>query len=231
MSSLIKSIFSNVENYYCLNTDPKNESEIYHCLLVNNDKIVFLTEIKELKELDEYTMKLPELKNIILNQLLNGNETKYVTSDAKIIDIPKQKYIGDSEKSIFEKRSHMTIPAFLWDLYVVGFFKVDDNKYLPVDQVERIKRDQFIARKIVVEYTNEEDLYNRFNENIYPDQMMNSMLEDLKPPIIEIQEVLDNIDINNIAATHEHFKGLTVKDIDSTLIIKYLDDIIDKYKF
>ncbi len=130
---------------------------------------------------------------------------------------------------IIEFIAYSALSCVIFDLYAVGFYKVRSNKFYPIEEVENVKRDQFIARKVIVQYSNLRKLVNIFYENIYPKKIISSILQSLAPPVIDINKIMNNINLNSISATHEAFKNKEASDIGSDLIVSYLDDIIESY--
>lgn len=229
MSKLIRRLFSKSTDYFCIQKTSSDRKEEFHCILVNNDKVVFLAEVDNLADLESYTMLLPSLRDLILETVLDGNEKIYVNDQSRIIDVSDVAKQKDTTESEIEDIKRLNIPSFLWDLYVVGFLKVKNNEFLPIEEVESIKRNQFIARKVVIQYTNIKDLVRKFYENIYPERMMVDLLSNIKAPEISANEIMKNIDLKSIISFSKEFEGIELSDVNSELIISYLDKIIEEY--
>lgn len=192
---------------------PKVEST-FKCLIVNKEKIVFLTEVEKINDIKEYTLILPTLKDEILKRLCNTNENKYVTREGNL----------ESNDEV------VTIPAFLWDLYVVAFYNVGNRELFDVSSIEEIKRDSFIARKIFIEYDekNLDSLKKEFENTIYPHSLIRDSLNEIKPSTWDSRTILDDIDqtlINEIFGSKE----IDNKSIAIDEVMQKFNDIIKDY--
>ncbi|APH22402.1 hypothetical protein FDF15_06035 [Clostridium botulinum] len=203
MEKIIKYLLP--KEYYTYDLD---DNKLYY-FIANKDKIIFITSINKLEEVDLLTIKLSELKNEIFKSLLNEDQLHYVNESGQVI----------------KEKKKMTMPAFLWDLYIVGLHNIKDNKSFKINEVERVKRDKFIARKIIIEYKDLKDLKTKFTENVFPGVIIKEKLGSIKPPNIHITDLLEGVDIKEVVQSLDNSRS----EVTSNDVIEYLDNVINKY--
>jgi hypothetical protein len=122
----------------------ENGADCYICN-VDGDKIILLLEIDSLDTIKMVTHSIPELKELIYNAT----------------DNPHNKEAVDQER--------IPLAKFLWDLYVIGLHRISLER-TPFDQLDisQLERDRYAARKLVIEYENDEELEGHLTRIIYP---------------------------------------------------------------
>lgn len=127
--------------------------ELSNCRVCNldKDKILIICEIERLQDLDSIITRLPGLRRKIMDNINNKNNKEFVQNEK----IPMSK--------------------FLWDMYVIGFHKVDsEGQVFNPASVSEYERDRFIARKIIIQYEHVEELKQKFNQLIFPERILNT---------------------------------------------------------
>lgn len=160
---------------------------------VRDDKIVFLLSCNNLERVWEFTNTIPDMKDEILKVVRNTEAVQ----------------------------SRITIPAFLWDLYVVVLHDLTDSPPFDELEINRIERDRFIARKIIIEYKDETDLLQKFIWNIRPEIELDRILTESGPELDELknaQQILENVEGIETLKEEAQYKN----------IINYLIDIQNK---
>lgn len=207
MEEIIKSLFPD-GCYHEYNLEETNDKVYY--FVANKDKIVFITSISSLDDIDTYTNRLPELRKYIFKEFIKKDNNLYVNQLGKLDN----------------KENSLSMPAFLWDLYIIGLHRYDKSiKPFKIDDIERIKRDQFIARKIIIEYRDLKELSEKFREYIFPNEILKEKLNSIEPPSIDINDLLKDIE-ESLVIRKEGDKDLQISSED---IIQYLDCILDEY--
>lgn len=179
------------------------DEEVRLSYLVKNskDRVVIIVEIEEAEELLAYTKKLPQSGDTIRSLM---------------------KEIGDDKG--FEGQK-IKLAQYLWDLYVVGVYSNKEKSLDPV-KVSQIERDRFIARKIFVEYGEEQELLVQLHEIIYPhkalDFKINQLGESTKLNLTNLVNGLHHFDANNINLEQLHnlitqFEGVIGGAQDATI--------------
>jgi len=151
---------------------------------VVKDKIVICVEIESIEQLTDIMYALPGKVNEI-KQLFQELEEKH----------PK---IGE-----------IKLAQYLWDLYLIGVYK-HNNQPLDSVKVAQIERDRFVARKIVLQYTTEKDLYDKLEAVILPHYMLDIQIQKLgETATLNLEEVAKNIDhIDSKTASYEQIYEL-----------------------
>ncbi|MBW7476681.1 hypothetical protein K0T92_18340 [Paenibacillus oenotherae] len=132
---------------------PFVESKVSECdfsiINIRDDKLVFIVEILEINQLHDFVSLLPEAKEKLLTVVRNQSRNAF---------------------------TNVSLPAFLWDLYVVALH--DINKSEPFDETEitMIERDRFVARKIIVEFSSQEEAIKLINQQLRPEKDLDILL-------------------------------------------------------
>jgi hypothetical protein len=203
MEEIIKYLL--LEAHYTYN---KDNNKLYY-FIANKDKIIFVSLISKLEEIDSLTIKLAELKNEISRNLSEKEQITYINETGQVV----------------KEKKKMTMPAFLWDLYLVGLHNTKHDKPFKLNEVESVKRDKFIARKIIIEYNDIQDLKPKFMENVFPGIIIKEKLDSIIPPNICIDDLLVGVDINEVFQP----VGDSNSEVTSNDVIGYLDSVINKY--
>lgn len=187
----------------------KDEEGELNYFIANKDKIVFLLPIHDLEEIKEIVLKISEIKREII----------------KNINLNQSKLLVDKEGELVNIKKNITIPAFLWDLYVVGIHDISIEPKFDLYEMEKVKRDNFIARKIIIEYKNLDELSNKLKEEIFPEISLKDRINNIKPPKIDINDLIKGIELNdNLNIYKDNMKDISIKNI-----VDYLDNIILEY--
>jgi len=119
---------------------------------LNQDKVLIIKIINSLDEVNELATSLPSLKEKIRERMVN-------------------------EKNMTGIKEDVRLSKFLWDMYIVGLheYSCAEDKFNEFD-VARFQRDRFVARKIIIEYTSDEDLLNQFNQLVLPERSLDEVL-------------------------------------------------------
>lgn len=155
------------------------DEEVKLGYLVKNlkDRVIIIVEIEEAEELLTYTKKLPQ----------SGD-----TIRAFMKEIGDDNLVGDQK---------ITLAQYLWDLYVIGVYSNKEKNLNPV-KVSQIERNRFIARKLFVEYSDEQELLVQLYEIIYPHKALDLKIKDLGESttlnLTNLMTGLQHIDANNI---------------------------------
>jgi hypothetical protein len=155
----------------------------------NKDKIIMCVEVKSIEELTT------------INNFIPQNSKKI----AEILDHDRDKEIVDNK---------IPISRFLWDMYLVGFHKISETGHFDPIKVSDIQRDRFVARKIIIEYTTDEELLEGFRKTIFPHTELDMCLKKIEKVNNEmISEIIEGVNINE----KQH--------IESVDIFDFLDEI------
>lgn len=129
--------------------------EIPNCGIYNleGDKILILASIKKTDELDYITNKIPNFRKKIMERMQNQKNKEEVENDK----IP--------------------ISKFLWDMYIIAFFKVIKGEEINITEVSKYERDRFVARKIIIQYRDLSEIKYKFDKIIFPEYELNNFSE------------------------------------------------------
>ncbi|PJI06544.1 MULTISPECIES: hypothetical protein [Clostridium] len=128
-----------------------------------------------------------------------------------------EKQLNDKDKkNIF---SDINLMAILWELYIVGIHLLDDkNTKYRQEEISKVEKDKFIARKIIIENSDKTKIIQELIDILEPSKKLEEIItvnEELSP-----QGIWNNIskidDINSI-------KIKNVNDLNS--LEKYLDKV------
>ncbi|MEC3469965.1 ABC-three component system middle component 1 [Bacillus tropicus] len=126
--------------------------EISNCKICNldKDKILIICCIENLQDIDKIVNRLPSLRKKMVLEMNNPKNIEKV-EDEKI-----------------------PISKFLWDMYVIALHSITDSNqpFKPVD-IAKYERDRFVARKIIIQYEHDEELKDKFNQAIFPENILN----------------------------------------------------------
>lgn len=157
---------------------------------VNKDKIVICVQINSVEELRNIANFIPQ-------------NTKQI---AEVLTHKKDKDIVNNR---------IPISRFLWDLYLVGLHQMnsDSKSFNPVE-ISDIQRDRFVARKIIIEYSTDEELKERFKNTIFPHLELDNSLTKIEGNSHELlADMIKDIDIAGK-------ENITTQDI-----VNYLDEV------
>ena len=171
-----------VKDYYQF----KELNNAYVCNL-NEDKILIITQIEKLDDINELINRIPSVRNKIIQRINNSKNLEFVESKK----IPMSK--------------------FLWDLYIIALHKLTNTlERFPAESISRYERDRFIARKIIIQYDHEKELCKEFRRLVFPhrelDEISLTSTYDNEPIINfeKINELLSNIDILAEKEVYKH---------------------------
>ncbi|WP_090738584.1 ABC-three component system middle component 1 [Paenibacillus sp. Mc5Re-14] len=140
---------------------------------LNKDKVLVITKISSLEEVQELVYTLPSLREKLRKKIENIENT------IEVADIYLSK--------------------FLWDMYVIGLHQIelDEEKFNEIE-VAKLQRNRFVARKIIIEYENEEELKKKFDQLVLPERALNELLgtyvnEEFEYQAREIEELLTRV--------------------------------------
>ncbi len=129
-------------------TDYRN----YNALIID-DKIVLVMEFDKLEEINEYMVGIPMMVEYVLKSIY-------------------------SKKNENVKLYNTSIPAFLWDLYIVAVHKLSTEESLDKQQINELEADKFIAKKIIIVYKEDDELFKEFIKNMYPNVYLDRLIEE-----------------------------------------------------
>ncbi|AWI06338.1 ABC-three component system middle component 1 [Clostridium drakei] len=129
--------------------------------------------------------------------------------------IKKNLSLKDKEK-IFNK---LNLISILWDLYIVGIHFLDNtNENYNQEQISRIERDKFVARKIVVEDTNKESIVNNLIDIFQPSKRLEEIITGNEK--LSMKGVFENI------LKIDNSNSIKIENVNSLIDLgKYLDEI------
>ena len=145
--------------------------ELPNCSVCNldKDKILIICSLRELKEMDKITNRLPSLRKRMMQEINNQKNIELV------------------------QKEKIPMSNFLWDMYVVAIHKVDEeNKVFKAADIATYERDRFIARKIIIQYEHIDELKLKFDQLIFPEKILNAF------PMIDIEDDEDAVDFEFI---------------------------------
>ncbi|OXM13300.1 hypothetical protein [Paenibacillus herberti] len=119
---------------------------------LNQDKVLIIKKITTLQEVQDLVYTLPRLKEKLREKIINIQNTEEVED--------------------------LNLSKFLWDMYVIGLHHIEqeEERFNEID-VAKFQRNRFVARKIIIEYINDEELMNQFNQIVLPERTLNKILE------------------------------------------------------
>lgn len=154
-------------------------TEEIKCYLYNfeNDKLIIAFHTKDIDSIKTINSLIPKFKSKIQESIKNP---------INIMDVDK---------------INIPLSQFLWDLYLVCFYQVGPDTGESKDQkIADFKRDRFVARKIIIKYTEIADIKKQYEKIVFPSNYLDKLN-------------FENLDDDNIEA-----KLLTqVKEIGSFL--------------
>lgn len=149
------------------------------------DKIMICVEIESVEQLTDIMYALPGKVNEIKQFFLELEE--------------KHPKIGGD----------IQLAQYLWDLYLIGVYKCDGQSLDSV-KVAQIERDRFVARKIVLQYTTEKELYDKLEAVILPHYMLDKQIRKLgEMATLNLEELAKDLEyIHAETATFEQIYEL-----------------------
>lgn len=174
------------------------ESEIgtfnYFFMNIRDDKLVFFIEVTDIDQVKSFVTLLPEQKQRMLGLVKNKNLNGF---------------------------TNVTLPAFLWDLYIVAMH--DLRKSQPFDDVEvsKLERDRFLARKVIVEYEDDEDALQSIRHQLLPEVELDLLLTENNQEPDATQQMVNAI-LERLGPSEQIFGG----KLDLASIEAYLKRIV-----
>lgn len=190
-----------------------------------NDKVLFFYEINTFQEIEEYIEKL--------TYIFHKNGYKKIINEL----------VEDENKSNrFINRNDFSLPEFLWDLYIV-FIRIG-NIRLPYNKKNRVERDDFFARKIIIEGQTKEEIIEALSETLFPEKTIENLLNKVSVKDNDLAKIFFLEDENKInKCMIKEFKeycgydGYSIDDVNLKEIkefLSYLDneikDLKEKYE-
>lgn len=121
----------------------------YSIINIGDDKLVFFVEIMDILQLHQFISLLPEAKEILLTIVRNQRPNAF---------------------------TNVKLPAFLWDLYVVALHDINKSERFHDIDITMIERDRFVARKIIVEFSSQEEAVSKINHQLRPEKELDILL-------------------------------------------------------
>jgi len=121
----------------------------YSIINIRDDKLVFFVEILDITQLHHFISLLPEAKETLLTIVRNQRPNAFTS---------------------------VTLPAFLWDLYVVALHDINISERFHDTDITMLERDRFVARKIIVEFSSQEEAVNKINQQLRPEKELDTLL-------------------------------------------------------
>lgn len=121
----------------------------YSIINIRDDKLVFFVEILDITQLHHFISLLPEAKETLLTIVRNQRPNAFTS---------------------------VTLPAFLWDLYVVALHDINKSERFDETDITMLERDKFVARKIIVEYPSQEEAVIKINQQLCPEKELDILL-------------------------------------------------------
>jgi hypothetical protein len=120
---------------------------------LNKDKILILKKIEALDEIDDLVYMMPSFKESLRTRINNEKNTAFVTES-------------------------INLSKFLWDLYIIGLheYSTDEEKFNEYE-VAKLQRSRFVARKIIIEYKDDNDLIKQFDQLVLPERALDNVLQ------------------------------------------------------
>lgn len=119
---------------------------------LNKDKVLVIKKVSTLLEIQEIVYMLPKLKEQIRGRIAN-----------------------DANKAEVE---NLHLSKFLWDMYVIGLHQINNEseKFNEIE-VAKLQRNRFVARKMIIEYSTNDELRTQFNQFVLPERTLNLLLD------------------------------------------------------
>jgi hypothetical protein len=168
----------------------------YFFVNIRDDKLVFILEINSLDQIREFVSLLHELRHKIFQSVKNQEPNGF---------------------------TRVTLPGFLWDLYVIGMHDVSENPLFNQHDVTQLERDRFLARKIIIEFTDDNDAKQQLINQLLPEVVLDQILDQQETNIDELQQMSQKILQEVILDDDVRGQNPGIKEI-----ISYLDKIINQ---
>lgn len=174
----------------------------YRCYLHlnNEDKIIMICEVNELKVFQYISAKVPTLRKTI-------NE-----------------YLSEKVKDDIVNKDKMPLPKFLWDLYIIGIHKtLNENERFNSIHVAEIERDHFVARKIIIEYKDSNELKEKISNVIYPHRQLDGLMKGLQEASNSVfEKLLSGLDSNVVFLNSQ---VPSHKDVNFEHLTKFMEEV------
>lgn len=187
------------------------------------NKSIRLTKI-EIKRNDIFYFTVYK-ERIFFIKNLNGLLPSSLLEDAILIsDYISEDKIKDkiktqiSDKDMENIYSKVNLMAILWDLYIIGIHLLDNDKKYLQEEISKVEKDKFAARKIIIEDSDEDRIVQDLIDIFEPSQKLEQIIKGNE--WVSSKNVWDNIvktgDENSI-------KIENVNDLES--LEKYLNNV------
>lgn len=172
-----------------------------------NDKLFFLHEF-------DGKIENVKLKNIEIGSLMQDHLEQF-------LETLKLSLKDEVDSNILD------LKAILWDIYLIGIFKRDENSALSTYDKGNIERDMYIARKIIIEDTNYAQIAKKILEQICAERYLKQLISSKSIPQDD-DEIIDFI-MNGFKNEKgdripDSYKVIDEKWSSVSDIKKYLDD-------
>lgn len=146
------------------------------CVEINiskvDGKILFFYKINSTEEIEEY------IENLV--NLFQKNGYNEIIQEISNDESVSNRFINNDEFSL---------PEFLWDIYVVF---ISNLNIVPENVKNRIERNDFFARKIIVEGNDNKEIINNIKEILFPEYSIYSLAKNMNLNNEYISEFLFN---------------------------------------
>ncbi|MTV49865.1 hypothetical protein GJ688_12870 [Heliobacillus mobilis] len=159
---------------------------------INKDRVFIILSINKPEELREISYYIPGLKKVILEKVNSKNNLEL--ADERLIPISK----------------------ILWDIYIIGVHKItSESASFNQSDISEIQRDRFVARKIIIQYNDNDELEKLLYNVICPEKKLNELIGSIDPPLeINIQDILESsYDYKKIF--NKDVSEITIEDLSS----------------
>jgi len=131
----------------------KNFTEEIKCYIYNfeNDKLIVAFNTDKIDSIKTINNLIPKFKSSIQQLIKNPINIKEVDS------------------------KNIPLSQFLWDLYLVCFYKIGPNTGEMIEQkISDYERDRYVARKIIIKYKENKDIKDRYEKMLFPSNYLDS---------------------------------------------------------
>lgn len=153
-----KDIYKLIQTKFNFQIISKKVDEIEINVTKVNERIIFFYCIKGENDIDLYIERLTYL----------FQKLGYKKIISEIVN-------DESHENRFLAESEFTLPEFLWDLYIV--FINNTSIEISKSKKNKIERDDFFARKILIEETDNDKLILLLKEILYPQDSISNLVK------------------------------------------------------
>jgi len=182
----------------------KQDEKDFNIFLIS-DKLVFIYEYnQDSSSLWDYISKLPGLRDDILIKV-------------------------KEEEKMFKPLEELSLVGLLWDLYVVVLNNKSNGK--TINQFERnaIENDKFVAKKIIIEYEDDNKFLDEFIKHIYPQFKLDSLIKlaEFDSKLNDFKNLNESVEnINTINRT----LSINKSTVDLETLKKYIGTVEGNYR-